>query len=147
LRSVKCFANRLVYKQTKVKINSIEATVMSVTPNQIVLYGSANMPEADGVTVGGAVDFTKRVSFYDVPAAPRTMGLLLAVRPEIMASVQGRSLMAPTAAGPVLAQPMPAGLVRQAGLMAAAAAARTIALPEMREVPVALRSSLLRRKV
>src|ERR1019366_7399741 len=40
---------------------------MSVTPNQICLYGSANMPEADGVTVGGAVDFTKRVSFYDIP--------------------------------------------------------------------------------
>jgi hypothetical protein len=42
---------------------------MSVTPNNIVLYGSANMPEADGVTVGGAIDFTKRVSFYDVPVA------------------------------------------------------------------------------
>jgi hypothetical protein len=41
---------------------------MSVTPNQIVIYGSANMPEADGVTVGGAIDFTKRVSFYDIPA-------------------------------------------------------------------------------
>jgi hypothetical protein len=40
---------------------------MSVTPNQVIIYGSANMPEADGVTVGGAVDFTKRVSFYDIP--------------------------------------------------------------------------------
>jgi hypothetical protein len=39
---------------------------MSVTPNQIVAYGSANMPEADGVAVGGAVDFTKRVAFYDI---------------------------------------------------------------------------------
>ena len=39
---------------------------MSVTPNNIVVYGSANMPEADGVTVGGAVDFTKRVAFYDI---------------------------------------------------------------------------------
>lgn len=42
---------------------------MSVTPNQIVLYGSANMPEADSATVGGAVDFTKRVSFYDISTA------------------------------------------------------------------------------
>jgi hypothetical protein len=42
---------------------------MSVTPNNIVLYGSANMPEADGVTVGGALDLTKRVAFYDIPAA------------------------------------------------------------------------------
>jgi hypothetical protein len=42
---------------------------MSVTPNNIVLYGSANMPEADSVTVGGALDLTKRVAFYDIPAA------------------------------------------------------------------------------
>jgi hypothetical protein len=41
---------------------------MSVTPNNIIMYGAANMPEADGATVGGAVDFTKRVSFYDMPA-------------------------------------------------------------------------------
>jgi hypothetical protein len=42
---------------------------MSVTPNNIVVYGSADMPEADGVTVGGAVDFTKRVAFYDITSA------------------------------------------------------------------------------
>ncbi len=42
---------------------------MSVTPNSIVAYGSANMPEADGVMVGGAVDFTKRVAFYDITPA------------------------------------------------------------------------------
>ncbi len=42
---------------------------MSVTPNNIVAYGSANMPEADGVVVGGAIDFTKRVAFYDITAA------------------------------------------------------------------------------
>jgi hypothetical protein len=42
---------------------------MSVTPNEIVLYGSANMPEADAATVGGAIDLTKRVAFYDIPAA------------------------------------------------------------------------------
>jgi hypothetical protein len=41
---------------------------MSVTPNQIVIYGSANMPEADSATVGGALDLTKRVSFYDIAA-------------------------------------------------------------------------------
>jgi hypothetical protein len=41
---------------------------MSVTPNQVVIYGSANMPEADSVTVGGACDLTKRVSFYDIPS-------------------------------------------------------------------------------
>jgi hypothetical protein len=41
---------------------------MSVTPNELVLYGSVKMPEADGVTVGGAVDFTKRVAFYDLSA-------------------------------------------------------------------------------
>ena len=42
---------------------------MSVVPNEIVLYGSANMPEADAATVGGALDLTKRVSFYDISAA------------------------------------------------------------------------------
>lgn len=39
---------------------------MSVVPNELVGYGSANMPESDGVTIGGAVDTTKRVSFYDM---------------------------------------------------------------------------------
>jgi hypothetical protein len=39
---------------------------MSVTPNNLVVYGSLNMPEADGATVGGAVDFSKRVAFYDI---------------------------------------------------------------------------------
>jgi len=40
---------------------------MSVTPNNIIIYGSANMPEVDGATVGGAIDLTKRVAFYDIP--------------------------------------------------------------------------------
>lgn len=40
---------------------------MSVTPNQIIAYGCAQMPEADGVTTGGAVDFTKRIMFSDLP--------------------------------------------------------------------------------
>lgn len=40
---------------------------MSVTPNNIIVYGAANMPEIDGATVGGAVDLTKRVAFYDIP--------------------------------------------------------------------------------
>lgn len=39
---------------------------MSVTPNNLVAYGSLNMAEADGVTVGGAIDFTKRIAFYDI---------------------------------------------------------------------------------
>lgn len=39
---------------------------MSVLPSDLVAYGSADMPEADGVAVGGAVDFTKRVAFYDI---------------------------------------------------------------------------------
>ena len=36
---------------------------MSVLPSDIVTYGSANMPEADGSPVGGAVDFTRRIAF------------------------------------------------------------------------------------
>jgi hypothetical protein len=42
---------------------------VSVTPNEVIIYGSANMPEADSATVGGALDLTKRVSFYDIPVA------------------------------------------------------------------------------
>lgn len=42
---------------------------MSVTPNEVIYYGSANMPEADSATVGGALDLTKRVSFLDIPSA------------------------------------------------------------------------------
>lgn len=42
---------------------------MSVTPNNIIVYGAANMPEADGATVGGAIDFTKRVMFSDISPA------------------------------------------------------------------------------
>ena|SRR5204863_5079917 len=39
---------------------------MSVLPSDIVVYGSANMPEADGAINGGAVDFSRRVAFYDI---------------------------------------------------------------------------------
>ncbi len=42
---------------------------MSVLPSDIVVYGSANMPEADGTITGGAVDFTRRVAFYDIAPA------------------------------------------------------------------------------
>ncbi len=42
---------------------------MSVLPSDIVVYGCANMPEADGATTGGAVDFTRRVAFYDIAPA------------------------------------------------------------------------------
>lgn len=39
---------------------------MSVLPSDIVVYGSINMPEADSAITGGAVDFTRRVAFYDI---------------------------------------------------------------------------------
>jgi hypothetical protein len=42
---------------------------MSVLPSDIVVYGSADMPESDGTTIGGAVDFTRRVGFYDIAPA------------------------------------------------------------------------------
>lgn len=42
---------------------------MSVVINEIGVYGSANMPEADSATIGGAVDFTKRVGFLDLVSA------------------------------------------------------------------------------
>jgi hypothetical protein len=42
---------------------------MSVLPSDIVAYGSLNMPETDSVAIGGAVDFTKRIAFYDITPA------------------------------------------------------------------------------
>lgn len=42
---------------------------MSVLPSDIVVYGSAGMPETDGAVTGGAVDFTRRVAFYDIAPA------------------------------------------------------------------------------
>ncbi|HUN49986.1 MAG TPA: hypothetical protein VMU42_02665 [Candidatus Sulfotelmatobacter sp.] len=42
---------------------------MSVLRRDLIYYGSAAMPEADGATVGGAVDFTRRVSFADIAPA------------------------------------------------------------------------------
>jgi hypothetical protein len=42
---------------------------MSVIPSDLVAYGSSNMPEADGVVVGGAVDFSRRVAFFDIAPA------------------------------------------------------------------------------
>jgi len=42
---------------------------MSVVPSQVIIYGSANMPEdlANALTTGGALDLTKRVMFSDLP--------------------------------------------------------------------------------
>lgn len=48
---------------------------MSVYPTEVIVYGCVNMPEADGATVGGAVDLTRRISFSDMAAT----GLLNAV--------------------------------------------------------------------
>jgi len=42
---------------------------MSVIVSDVVIYGSANMPEADGVTIGGAIDLTKRIDFTDLSSA------------------------------------------------------------------------------
>jgi hypothetical protein len=36
---------------------------MSVLLSDLRVYGAADMPEADGATVGGAIDFTKRIEF------------------------------------------------------------------------------------
>lgn len=46
---------------------------MSWIISDIVFYGSANMPEADGVTIGGAVDFSKRVEFEGTAISPSTL--------------------------------------------------------------------------
>jgi hypothetical protein len=60
---------------------------VSVTPNQTVIYGSASMPEADGLTVGGVVDFTKRVSFYDLPSS-MTMDVVSSSASDVATKIQ-----------------------------------------------------------
>jgi hypothetical protein len=39
---------------------------MSVLESDIVFYGSANMPDVDGATTGGALDTTKQIFFSDI---------------------------------------------------------------------------------
>lgn len=39
---------------------------MSVLKRDLWFAGSANMPDGDGTTTGGAVDFTKKISFVDI---------------------------------------------------------------------------------
>ena len=38
-------------------------------PSDIVVYGSADMPETDGATIGGAADFTPCIAFYEITPA------------------------------------------------------------------------------
>lgn len=38
----------------------------SVNPSNLRFYGSANMPDVDGATTGGAVDFTTKIFFDDI---------------------------------------------------------------------------------
>ena len=45
---------------------------MSVIISDLVLNGCATMPEADGVTIGGAIDFSKRVEFNGTSISPTT---------------------------------------------------------------------------
>lgn len=42
---------------------------MSVYQSEIIFYGTANMPETDTGTIGGAVDLTRRIGFVDPAAA------------------------------------------------------------------------------
>lgn len=42
---------------------------MAVSSTDIVVYGSANMPEADTGTAGGAIDTTTKIVFTDIAAA------------------------------------------------------------------------------
>jgi len=41
---------------------------MSIASTDIIIYGSANMPEADGSTTGGAIDTGVRLVFSDISA-------------------------------------------------------------------------------
>lgn len=46
---------------------------MSAILSDFRIYGCANMPEADSLTVGGAIDFTKRLEFEGTAISPTTL--------------------------------------------------------------------------
>ena len=48
---------------------------MSVTPNNLVFYSSADMATADGTTTGGAVNFASRIGFSDL-ASTQTVSVV-----------------------------------------------------------------------
>lgn len=48
---------------------------MSVALHELKVYGSANMPDTDGATTGGAVTFSKKIDFTD-PTAAGTMNVV-----------------------------------------------------------------------
>jgi hypothetical protein len=58
---------------------------MSVLISDIRVYGSASMPEADGATVGGAIDFTKRIEF----GVPSGSPLFAAIQYDVVSSAAG----------------------------------------------------------
>lgn len=41
---------------------------MSITAAELIVYGSVNMPEANGTTSGGAIDATCKIAFTDIAA-------------------------------------------------------------------------------
>ena len=41
---------------------------MSISASELIVYGSANMPEANGTTSGGAIDATTKIVFTDIAA-------------------------------------------------------------------------------
>lgn len=60
---------------------------MSVKPGDIRFYGSVDMPDGDGVTTGGAVDFANKVTFVDL-ASTQTMNYVSSASGDTAATIQ-----------------------------------------------------------
>jgi hypothetical protein len=72
---------------------------MSVSASDIIVYGSANMPEANGTTSGGAIDATTKIVFTDIAATDSVEFVSSSAADTMNITVTGRS-----AAGAIVAE-------------------------------------------
>lgn len=75
---------------------------MALTANDLVLYGSANMPKSNGNTVGGVIDTTTKITFTDI-AADDTVDLVSSLAEDTSkdVTVVGRTSTGTMASGTV----------------------------------------------
>lgn len=72
---------------------------MSVSASDLIVYGSANMPEANGTTSGGAIDTTIKIVFTDISATDGVEFVSSNAADTMNITVTGRS-----AAGAIVAE-------------------------------------------
>ena len=64
---------------------------MSITAAELIVYGSANMPEANGTTSGGAIDTAVKIVFTDIAATDSVIFVSSNAADTMNITVYGRS--------------------------------------------------------